>query len=82
KFIPPKEIWIDGQMSCEETEYSIALELLERSLISKGFTWGKAYDSAINTNTRSRYTMEKILKKMPPVIIPDSVTRAIGKKDE
>jgi hypothetical protein len=29
-FIPSKEIWIDGQISCEETEYSISTELMER----------------------------------------------------
>ena len=31
-FIPQKEIWIDGQVTCEETEYSIANELMERKL--------------------------------------------------
>ena len=41
-FIPPNEIWIDGQVSCEETEYSIAIEMIER----KGIKDGKSYDDA------------------------------------
>lgn len=35
-FILPKEIWIDGQVLSEETEYSIAIELIESDLMAKG----------------------------------------------
>jgi hypothetical protein len=44
-FIPPKEIWIDGQVSCEETEYSILTEMNERKFMEAG----KSYDDAYST---------------------------------
>jgi hypothetical protein len=42
-FILAKEIWIDGQVSCEETEYFIALEMKERQLMTEV----KSYSDAI-----------------------------------
>ncbi|HNY02592.1 MAG TPA: hypothetical protein PKG48_08395, partial [Bacteroidales bacterium] len=81
RFIPSHEIWIDGQMSCEETGYSIAVEMLERQLMEKGFKWGAAYDSAINENTRQRRMMRDRVLAMPPVQMPDSVTRELGRRD-
>ncbi|MGA7159662.1 MAG: hypothetical protein WBZ48_01585, partial [Bacteroidota bacterium] len=46
-FIPSKEIWIDGQISCEETEFSIKTELFERGLMAKGIPYDDAYEQAI-----------------------------------
>jgi hypothetical protein len=36
RFIPHREIWVDGEISCEETEFSIAGELHERMLMRNG----------------------------------------------
>ncbi|HTX87389.1 MAG TPA: hypothetical protein VMC08_00235 [Bacteroidales bacterium] len=77
-FIPPREIWLDGQVSCEEMKYSVATELLERKLLLKGFSYGASYDSAINENTRSREAMEQLIRKHPPYYIPDTITREKG----
>ncbi len=77
-FIPANEIWIDGQVSCEEMRYCVATELLERTLLLKGFSYGASYDSSINENTRSRYAMELIIKKHPVYYISDTITRDTG----
>jgi len=74
-FIPAKEIWIDGQMSSEETEFSIQTELLERSLMASGVSYGKAYDSAINTNVRLRKDMQKIIDAQPRLAVPKVLVR-------
>jgi hypothetical protein len=77
-FIPPNEIWIDGQVSCEETEYSIALEMKERELMQSGKTYSDAYEEAVQMIQNSRISMEKILKAHPPVTLPDSLERDSG----
>lgn len=77
-FIPPKEIWIDGQVSCEETEYSIANEMMERELMLKGVSYGQAYDSTIDENTRKRQRMYSVIRLKHPIVIPDSITREHG----
>ena len=69
-FIPGNEIWIDGQMSSEETGFSIQTELLERRLMASGVSYGKAYDSAINTNVRLRKDMQKLIDAHPTLIVP------------
>jgi hypothetical protein len=45
-FIPENEIWIDGSISCEEIEYSISLELKEKSLLFNGLYYDDAYEKA------------------------------------
>jgi hypothetical protein len=77
-FIPPKEIWIDGQISCEETEYSIALEMAERRLMSEGQSYSDAYEDAVQMVQNSRYTMENIVKLHLKIAIPDSLSRDSG----
>jgi hypothetical protein len=77
-FIPANEIWIDGQVSCEETEYSIALELKERNLIKEGKSYSDAYEEAVQMIQNNRVSMEKILKAHPLVSIPDSLERDSG----
>jgi hypothetical protein len=80
-FIPPNEIWIDGQVSCEETEYSIALELMERKLIKEGKSYSDAYEAAVQMIQDKRFEMEKKVKSHPPVNLPDSLDRDSGVVD-
>ena len=77
-FIPPKEIWIDGQISCEETEYSIATELLERDRMIKGTGYSDAYEIAIADDKAKREKMGRLIRQPPPVIIPDTISRDAG----
>jgi hypothetical protein len=77
-FIPPNETWIDGQVSCEETEYSIALELTERNLKKEGKTYSDAYEAAVQMIQDKRIDMEKTIKSHPGLILPDSLERDSG----
>jgi hypothetical protein len=77
-FIPPKEIWIDGQISCEETEYSIELEMAERRLMTKGESYSDAYEDAVQMVQNSRIAMEKLVKSHFKVAVPDSLARDSG----
>ncbi|MEI6885488.1 MAG: hypothetical protein WCO02_13440 [Bacteroidota bacterium] len=77
-YIPAKEIWLDGQMSSEETELSIKTELLERELMAEGISYGKAYDSAINLNSAMRKDMRKIIDAHPPLLVPKVLARDTG----
>jgi hypothetical protein len=80
-FIPQKEIWIDGQVSCEETEYSIATELKERELMEKGKSYDDAYSDAIDITLKHRQDMVKLAKSHFGIAIPDSITRYAGTID-
>ena len=77
-FIPSKEIWIDGQISCEETEYSIALEMAERRLMTEGKSYSDAYEDAVQMTQDSRVKMEKLVKSHFNIAIPDSLERDSG----
>jgi hypothetical protein len=77
-FIPSKEIWIDGQVSCEETEYSIALEMKERQLMTEGKTYSDAYEDAVQMIQQQRKSMESLLKSHFKIAIPDSLERDAG----
>ena len=77
-FIPPKEIWIDGQVSCEETEYSIALEMKERQLMTEGQTYSDAYEEAVQIIQNQRESMERLVKSHFKIAIPDSLERDAG----
>ena len=68
-FNPKGEIWIDGQVSCEETEYSITTELKERELLGKG------------KSLKLREDMTKLAESHFRVAIPDSITRYAGTID-
>jgi hypothetical protein len=78
QFIPPKEIWIDGQVSCEETEYSIALEIKERQLMTEGKTYSDAYEEAVQIIQNQRESMERLVKSHFKIAIPDSLERDTG----
>jgi len=80
-FIPSKEIWIDGQVSCDETEYSIATELKERKLIEGGKSYDDAYSDAIDITLKLREEMMKKAKSHFSIAIPDSVTMYAGTID-
>lgn len=80
-FIPPKEIWIDGQVSCNETEYSIATELKERNLIEAGKSYDDAYSDAIDITLKLREEMVKLARSHFRIAIPDSITRYAGTID-
>jgi hypothetical protein len=77
-FIPEKEIWIDGQVSCEETEYSIATELKERELMASGKSYGDAYGDAIDITQKKRQDMMNLANLHFKIAIPDSLTRYAG----
>lgn len=77
-FIPKDEIWIDGQISCEETEFSIARELLQRELMSKGMNYDESYQKAIEEETVLRRLKEKEASKRKPVNPGKSLERDRG----
>jgi hypothetical protein len=78
RFIPAKEIWIDGQISCEETEYSIGIELMERKGMLNGKSYSDAYEDAVNESTRLRDKMALRIQQHPPLYLPDTITRDHG----
>lgn len=80
-FIPPKEIWIDGQVSCEETEYSIMTELKERKLLEAGKSYEDAYSDAIDLTQIHRKNMQKKAGDHFSIAIPDSLTKYAGTID-
>ena len=80
-FIPPGEIWIDGQISGEETEYSITEELIEREMMMAGKSYSESYIVAIDDNLHRRDLMEALIRTHPPLLIPDSLTRYAGEID-
>lgn len=77
-FIPDDEIWIDGQVSCEETEYSIALEMRERQLMIEGKSYSDAYEDAVQMVQKKRGIMERVAKSQLKVVVPDSLERDAG----
>jgi len=77
-FIPPNEIWIDGQVSCEETEYSIALEMRERQLMTEGQSYSDAYEDAVQMVQHQREEMETLVKAHLKIAVPDSLERDAG----
>lgn len=77
-FIPSREIWIDGEVSCEEMGYSIAEEQMERAMLTQGKTYSEAYEAPVSENQRMRDQMALRISKHPPLIIPDSLNRDVG----
>ncbi|MGE5679344.1 MAG: hypothetical protein ACM34K_00550 [Bacillota bacterium] len=77
-FIPKNEIWIDGQVSCEETGFSIARELFQRELMSKGVNYDISYSRAIKQETMLRNIKLKEAAKKPPVKLGKTLEREKG----
>jgi len=80
-FIPAGEIWIDGQISCEETLYSIGNELMERKGILAGRSYDDAYSDAIDMTLLKRAAMKKLASSHFDLEVPDSLTRYAGTID-
>ena len=77
-FIPDKEIWIDGEVSCEETEYSIALEMKERELMDKGLEYDSAYTTAVQVSDKMREDQEMLCNSQKIITKPEQVARDTG----
>jgi len=80
-FIPANEIWIDGQISCDETEYSIANEMNERKFMAAGKSYDDAYSDAIDITQMNRMNMKKLAKSHFRLAVPDSLTKYAGTID-
>jgi hypothetical protein len=80
-FIPANEIWIDGQVSCDETEYSIANEMNERKFMAAGKSYDDAYSDAIDITQMNRLNMKKLAKSHFRLVVPDSLTKYAGTID-
>jgi hypothetical protein len=78
KFIPPKEIWIDAQISCEETEFSITSELKERELMEKGAGYDSAYLDALKIVSEKRIAAYNHAKKHLRIKLPKILERDMG----
>ena len=81
-FIPAKEIWIDGQISCEETEFSILVELRERELMAAGKSYDDAYEAAISGVRATRKIDADSAGHRPGIAIPSLLDRDAGTGDE
>jgi hypothetical protein len=81
-FIPHKEIWIDGQVSCEETEYSVLLEMTERKLMEEGKSYSDSYETAVELVRQHREKMEALVKSHFKIAVPDSLDRDAGAIDQ
>jgi len=79
-FIPENEIWIDGAISCEETGYSIALEMKERELMKGGKSYDDAYLEALKTVEKMRTENFNLIQKQKPVVKTNPAVRDTGVK--
>ena len=77
-FIPDGEIWIDGQITCEETEYSIALEMKERELLSQGKSYDDAYTEAVKVSDKMRIEQMNLISSQLPIKITTPLYRDTG----
>ena len=77
-FIPKNEIWIDGQISCDETEFSIMNELALRKEMASGKNFSDAYLDAIDQTLKRRNEMEHTINVHPLLYLPDTLTRDAG----
>jgi len=77
-FIPKNEIWIDAQISCEETELSILCELKERKYMTSGEDYDHAYEKALSEEMKFRNEKRKEALNKPVVIIPEQKERETG----
>lgn len=66
-FIPEDEIWIDGSVTCEETEYSVFLELKERELIIAGKSYDDAYSDALEGAEKMKEENRKLVLRQLPL---------------
>lgn len=81
-FIPKNEIWIDAQISCEETEFSILSELTEREWMLKELSYDDAYTKALEEVSKKRNEAYKISLKHPAIKTTKNLIRDIGTGSE
>lgn len=81
-FIPKNEIWVDGQISCEETRFSIIAESVERQLMANGMSYDEAYTFALKTTLQYRMQDLDNVKKKTPIPVPKDSVRDKGTGDE
>ena len=81
-FIPKNEIWIDAQISCEETEYSIKCELSERKFMTSGDEYDVAYEKGLKEEIGFRSKKYKEATSKSPIKIPKLKDRDKGTGDE
>jgi hypothetical protein len=82
RFIPKGEIWIDAQISCEETEFSIATEVIERALMEGGLPYDDAYERALARVRDLRFHDARQAEQKPRVLRPDQTDREVGTGSE
>jgi len=64
----------DSQVTCDETEYSIATKLKEKKLMAAGKSYDDAYSDAIDITIKLMENMVKLAKSHYRIAIPDSIT--------
>ena len=74
-FIPKNEIWIDGNVSCEEIWYSIDLEENESILMNSGVMYDAAYGEGLKKMTEKRRSDQKYIRSMPYLKYMDPLFR-------
>ncbi|MCX6169279.1 MAG: hypothetical protein NTX65_08065 [Ignavibacteriales bacterium] len=77
-FIPKNEIWIDGDISCEETEFSITSELVERKFMAQKENYDYAYLKALKSVSAEREKAEKLASRHKSIVIPSILERDTG----
>jgi hypothetical protein len=78
RFIPSHEIWIDGDISCEETEFSIASELAERNSMAHAEDYDRAYLQALHVASALRKNAHRLAASHRAVMIPETLDRQKG----
>jgi hypothetical protein len=81
-FIPRNEIWIDAQISCEETELSIICELKERNYMLRGDNYDNAYVKALKEEDIIRKQKYNDVRNKPLIKINKAKERNIGTGNE
>jgi hypothetical protein len=77
-FIPKNEIWIDAQVSCEETEFSIKCELSERKFMVSGDEYDIAYEKGLREEMKLRNEKREEALNKKAVIVPKQLEREKG----
>jgi len=78
QFIPSNEIWIDASITCQETEYSIQLELKEMSYMKSGLAYDDAYTKALITTDSLRQAQNKLINNKPAYTLQTNRVRDTG----
>jgi hypothetical protein len=81
-FIPKNEIWIDAQITCEETEFSILCEINERNYMVSGDDYDQGYEKALIEESKIRTQKYKEAANKHSIIIQRLTERDKGTGDE